>query len=113
MNRAFAPTGEWALINLIAMLLTFLIAIILIISLAINKIREVDDDKEYNNKAIKRILTIIASIISGIVFLLTEDMTLPMVLIDKWTIVMIVILLINIIIAILSRRKEKESEEEE
>lgn len=113
MNRAFAPTGEWALINLIAVLLTFLIAIILIISLAINKIREANDDKEYNNKAIKRILTIIASIISGIVFLLTEDITLPMVLVDKWTIVMIVILLINIIIAILSRRKEKENEEEE
>ena len=112
MNKAFAPTGEWALINLIAMLLTFLIAIILIISLAINKIREANDDKEYNNKAIKRILTIIASIISGIVFLLTEDITLPMVLVDKWTIVMIVILLINIIIAILSRRKEKKNEEE-
>ena len=100
--------GAWALINLISMLLTFLIAFLLIITLFINKVKE-NDEKKYKNKIIRRIFSIIISIVSVIIFILTENMNLPMILIDKWTIVMIIILIINIIIAICSRRKEKKN----
>ena len=79
-----------------------------------DKDEDEDENKEYKvkNKIALRIISIIISIISLIFFLLTEDITLPMVLIDKWTIYMIIILVIQCIIVILSKHKVKEYEKE-
>lgn len=109
-----APTenGVWALINLLTVLANFVIAIILLLMIYINNRKE-DEETEVKNKVFRRICTLIIAIISVIVFLITEDITLPMVLVDKWTILMIIILIINIIITILSRKKEEEKEETE
>jgi len=103
-------TGAWAFINLLTVLINFVLSIILLLMIYINNRKE-DDETEVKNKILMRICTLIIAIISGIVFLFTEDMTLPMVLIDKWTPLMIIILIFNIIAAILSRRKIKEKEE--
>ena len=103
-------TGAWAFINLLTVLINFILSIILLLMIYINNRKE-DDETEVKNKTLMRICTLIIAIISGIVFLLTEDMTLPMVLIDKWTPLMIIILIFNIIAAILSRRRIKEKEE--
>lgn len=103
-------TGAWAFINLLTVFINFILSIILLLMIYINNRKE-DDETEVKNKILMRICTLIIAIISGIVFLLTEDMTLPMVLIDKWTPLMIIILVFNIITAILSRRKIKEKEE--
>lgn len=107
-----APTenGVWALINLLTVLANFVIAIILLLMIYINNRKE-DEETEVKNKVFRRICTLIIAIISVIIFLITEDITLPMVLVDKWTILMIIILIINIIITIFSRKKEKEKEE--
>ena len=114
--------GAWALINLIAMLFTILLSIIMLIFFIINKIKEKDDDEEdneneekvkYKNKLGLRIITAIIAIISLIIFIFTEDMTLPMVLTDKYTFLMIVIAIIQIIVAILSKRKKEEEENEQ
>lgn len=103
-------TGTWAFINLLTVFINFILSIILLLMIYINNRKE-DDETEVKNKILMRICTLIIAIISGIVFLLTEDMTLPMVLIDEWTPLMIIILVFNIIAAILSRRKIKEKEE--
>lgn len=107
-----APTeiGAWALINLLTVLANFVIAIILLLMIYINNRKE-DEETEVKNKVFRRICTLIIAIISAIIFLITEDITLPMVLVDKWTILMIIILIINIIITILSRKKEEKKEE--
>ena len=109
-----APTeiGVWAFINLFTVLINFTISITLLLMIYINNRKE-DEETEVKNKVLIRICTLIIAIISGIVFLFTEDMTLPMVLIDKWTPLMIIILVFNIIAAILSLRKIKEKEEAE
>ena len=108
----FDKQESWALINLLAALLTIIIGLVLLIIYIIDKLKEDDsEDKEYKNKLFRRVVSFIIGIIALIIFFLTEDITLPMVLVDQWTILMIIILIINIILAILSRRKEKEKEE--
>lgn len=109
---SISKEGHWALINLIATILTIILALILLIMIFINKRKE-DEKITVNNKVWLRIIEAIIAIFSGIIFLITEDTTLPMKLTDEWTILMIVILIINIIIAILSRRKIKKEEDEE
>lgn len=103
-------TDYWALINLIATLLTFLITFLLLLMIIINKRKEDDEIKIYQ-RIPGRILSIIVSIIAGIIFLLTEDMSLPMALVDEWTLLMIIILIIQIIIMAFCKHKKKEQEE--
>lgn len=103
--------GSWALINLISTIITVLLSLLLIIFALLNKLDE-DKDKKVKNKIILRIITIIIAFISIIIFVLTENITLPMVLFDKYTIWMILILIIQIVIAFLSRHKVKDEDEE-
>ena len=107
--KTIQDAKSWALINLIATLLTFIIAILLLIMAWINKRKE-NDDVKIKNHMIKRIISIVVAIISGFIFLITEDITLPMVLIDQWTLIMIVIFLIQIVIMILCKHKKQENE---
>lgn len=99
--------GSWALINLIVTILAFFIAFILIVMAFINKRKE-SDELQIKNKLFGRETNIILSILTSIIFLLTEDMSLPMALIDKWTPLMVVLLLIQITIMILCKHKEVE-----
>ena len=108
-NKAPLTTteGSWALINLIATLLVFLIAIILLVMAFINKRKE-DEEIQIKNKMIGRIIGIIVAIITGFIFLITEDMSLPMILVDKWTLLMIILLIVQLIIMILCKHKKIE-----
>ena len=55
----------------------------------------------------------VATVIAIILFILTEDMSLPMIFIDKWTLWHIVITVASIILAIFSRKKYEDEEEDE
>lgn len=101
--------GSWALINLLTVILNFIIGIFLLVMAIINKMKK-DKDIKINNKIILRIATIIIAIISAIVFILTENIHLPMILIDRWTILMVIILIINLLIAVFAWHKEKDKE---
>ena len=48
-----------------------------------------------------------------IAFILTEDMRLDMVIIDRWTLLMVIIALVQIILVVLSKKSSKEEENEE
>lgn len=100
----------WALINLIVAVLTILLALILIIMIFINKKKE-NKEIKIKNKIGFRLIGALVAIVSGLVFLITEDTTLPMAWTDKWTLLMIIMFIIEIIIAILSRRKKEKKEE--
>lgn len=97
----------WALINLIATILTIILALILLIMYFINKRKE-DDDTDIKNRTIKRMIGAIIAIVTGFIFLITEDMSLPMTLVDRWTFLMIVLLILQIIITILCKHKKTE-----
>ena len=110
--------GAWALVNLICTILAGLGAIIA----AFRRKEEEDEDAdraedEEDNRGKKMfaaktagILTAIAAVI---VFILTEDMTLPMIMIDKWTLLMVIMLAVQIIAAVMNKKAAKVEEDEE
>ena len=108
----------WALINLICMLLTWLTAILGGI-LYIRRRRQADGDQEpeemenpqkLRRKGWLRGGAAVVAILSLILFILTEDMTLPMRLVDEWTIWMIVLLAIAVLLALISRKVTEDNE---
>ena len=119
-----AASGAWALINLFEMILSAIISLALLLTYftrrdernyeAMPQAAEGGDEesKEWNRKGLLRILSLIPAALSIILFVMTEDMTQPMYLTDKWTLVMTVLLLITAVMAILSKKTEKEVEEE-
>ena len=58
-------------------------------------------------------MSLIPAIGAVIAFILTEDMRLDMVIIDRWTLLMAVIALVQIILAVFSKKSSKEEENEE
>ena len=114
---AATGSGTWALINLI---LTVGIGIGSLLMIIVNFKRRREDASETDPNRVEvisrrrflRTLTLIPAIAALNMFLVTEDMNLPMVLTDKWTILMAAIVLIQVILMGCARdRKEEESAE--
>ncbi|NBK97458.1 MAG: hypothetical protein EOM50_05490, partial [Erysipelotrichia bacterium] len=113
--------GSWALINLVCTVATILLGLFLLISK--RKKEEVKEDEnrmdeeelreEKRRGMFTRILSILVSILSVIVFVLTENMTLPMVFVDKWTTTMLAITLVQIAVLVIGRKWKHEDNEEE
>ena len=74
---------------------------------------EEPEDAETKKRLMGRLLGIIPAIISIIAFFITEDMTLPMQMVDKWTLLMVIILIAEVIVAILSRKKKSDDSDED
>ncbi len=123
-DTPLADFGAWALINLIAMILTVIISLLLIIFHFVNRRRdeedaesrttaaaEDDDESVMKKKLLVRLAGLIPAFAAIIVFFLTEDMSLPMQMVDKWTIPMIIILVIEGIVALLAKKKTEEDDE--
>ena len=87
-----------------------MLSFFLVILEFLNK-EEEDEETKVHNRGFIRLISVIVAVISIIVFILTEDMLLPMKLVDKWTLIMIFILIIQIVVAFLCKhRKEKEED---
>ena len=109
--------GAWALINLLCAIGSALTSIILLITGKKDKGQlgpqtaaegGYEETKDLSRKGLMRILSLIPGIGSVIVFFLTEDMSLPMVMTDKWTILMVILLAVTAVMAVLSRKTKKE-----
>lgn len=102
-------TGAWALLNLIMAILTVIGAI-----LALLRRREDEDDDSSRLLILAaKIVSIIVAILAPIVFFLTEDMTLPMTMTDRFTWLMALILAIQIAAAIVIKRASEAYEEDD
>jgi uncharacterized repeat protein (TIGR02543 family) len=119
-----AERAAWALINLIAAILTAVICIVLLVTWfkrkkdedeEEDKADEEDEEDEKKNKrhTIIRLLSIIPAVASVIIFFVTENMKNPMTMVDKWTILMIVLLVVELLLAFFSAKKEDEDEDDE
>ncbi|MBQ1787389.1 MAG: hypothetical protein II004_00500 [Erysipelotrichaceae bacterium] len=112
-----AEAGSWALINLIATILSVLTALGMIITFFTGKEEEEDEnekdenEEESQNRKESKFLGLIPAILSVIVFIRTEDMRLPMVYIDRYTLLMVIILAVALLLAIVTRNRKKEREE--
>ena len=109
-----APAGAWALINLLSALATALLSLIMMIGyfrVRREENEEMGEDSERNNKGILRFASLIPAIAAIAAFLLTENMTNPMILTDEWTVMMIIILAIQTGVALLVGKKSSDNEE--
>ncbi|MDR1272788.1 MAG: InlB B-repeat-containing protein [Clostridiales Family XIII bacterium] len=113
------PDGGWALLNLILAGIAVVFAFTLLIHLFAGRHR---DGASYGdggnigsstkggsdgNGNIWRTLAIILGIVSPIAFLLTEDVTLHMVLVDMWTLLMAAIVLVQLMFIFVMRQIRK------
>ena len=73
-----------------------------------------EEKTEYTvkKKGFWRLFSLVPTVVAIIAFILTEDMSLPMAFVDKWTILMLLIGLAQVGVAILSRKAKEEAEEE-
>ena len=118
--------GTWALLNLIAAALTTLGAVVALF----RKKEEEDEDEEDQNKPktdeeededdnrgkkmlAAKIAGAVAGVAAPITFFLTEDMSLPMAMIDKWTLLMVVFLAAQVVTAVLNKKASELDDEKE
>ncbi|MDD7259558.1 MAG: MBG domain-containing protein, partial [Eubacteriales bacterium] len=122
-----AMGGAWALVNLILTVLTVLGSILLLIGYIGKKQKEREDENgnvilnaegeaetdDIKKKGGWRLASIIPAVAAVIAFILTENMRLPMVLVDKWTLLMVIIALVQLLVAYFSKKKTQEPEQPE
>ena len=66
-----------------------------------------------SRRALLSLLGIVPAVISLIVFILTENMTNTMRMVDKWTLLMLILFVIVLLLIIFLFRKKDDDEEEE
>ncbi|MDM8204475.1 hypothetical protein QUW03_08890, partial [Faecalicoccus acidiformans] len=122
-----AKIDVWALINLIAAIITVLLGLILLLSKRHKNDDEEDEEerqariergeeKEQEQKRgwICKVLGVLVAIGSVVLFILTEDMSLPMAMTDEWTIWMIIIAVVELVLLLVGRHwKDVDDDEEE
>ncbi|MEG1462242.1 InlB B-repeat-containing protein [Anaerorhabdus sp.] len=108
---------SWALVNLIATLLGLVFAILLMNSKHEKEEIEEQENEEkemfFERKGIYKWISGIIAIASILVFVFTENMRLPMKMVDRYTILMLVFLLINAVTFYFGRKWHENEEEEE
>ena len=135
IEDAMVPQAEmksWALYNLIAAIISVITALAMVLSFfrkkeeneeeenadfneAQNEMieNEEEEEKENDKRKKSKFLGLIPALLSVIIFIFTEDMRNPMVLKDRYTLLMVIIALATILLAFFSRNKKEEKEEEE
>ncbi len=120
--------GSWALLNLLLAVATALLCVSLLVSYFVRKKhprKEQEQEKAQEHthantdhsdshtkrKGILRIGSLVVALIAVILFILTQDMSLPMAVMDEWTLWMLVIFVVQLMITILSRKKAVKNEE--
>jgi uncharacterized repeat protein (TIGR02543 family) len=126
----------WALVNLVlsitGVILAIIVAIVCILSLTQKKKKKQEDtqkdikntnatkqnDKQDSEKQQRQhrtlwlITTIAMGIVGVVVFLLTEDMRLPMVMVDKWTVVNVIVFIVELIAMVFVFKRKDDSEKQ-
>ena len=123
-----APKGHWALINLIAAMLSVVLAVVALLAKHAKDEDEDDEDKDdqvvaneneddAENESTRhrrwKVIATIDAILAVVVFILTENISLPMVLVDKWTLLMVLFGLISIVSTYFARKWHEEDEDED
>ena len=104
--------AAWALINFALMNLAIFESVMLLIGYFVKtKDDEEEEKRKLKKKGIFRIISLPIAVISLIVFILTEDITLPTGFVDKYTIVMLIIAIVQTVMVALSKKKYEDEDE--
>ena len=121
-----SPKDHWALINLIAAMLSVVLAVAALLA----KHAKEDDEEEKDDQVVEnenqddetvaskrhrtwKIVAVIDAIAAVVVFILTENLAHDMVLVDKWTVLMVLFGLISIVSTYFARKWHEEDEDED
>jgi len=108
------PGAAWALINLLCTILSVALAVALFIKKKEDEEAKNQEEIESTNRRIRnmKIVAVVLAVAAIIIFIFTEDMTLPMTMVDKWTILMAVIAVGSVITTWLGyRRTDKDDQQ--
>ena len=76
-----------------------------------------EDEDEDDNRGKKMFAAKVAGALAGvaapITFFLTEDMSLPMAMIDKWTVLMVAMLAVQIVAAVFNKKAAEAEDDQE
>lgn len=98
----------WALLNLLLMLTSCLIAFMIVLSRVLKRDKEyVDEPKSFFNNWFESIISVVVAVFTAIVFFITENMNTLMVWTDRWTIMMIVLFVLQLAVAVYAKFKDK------
>jgi len=106
----------WALWNLILSIAGAILALVMGLRL-LTRIREEDEDEEYHDERRRiRLPFIIAvpvlAIIAIILFILTQDMRLRMILIDWWTLAHLILFIAGLVCFIFAFRRRRDEDDD-
>jgi len=107
----------WALVNLVLSLVGFVLALGLVIYVLLKRKQtqkkfSVVERSSKQNGQLRRVWLAVAfalGVVGVIVFLLTENLSLPMIFVDSWTILNVVIFAVQIITTVLVFKCKKQS----
>lgn len=94
-----AVENQWAVLNLIAVMLSLILAIALLLSK-----RNKEDEDMRTRRRWTKVVAIIIAVVSIVIFVVTENIFLPMKLTDQYTIIMLGLSLIQIVMTIIGRK---------
>ncbi len=105
---ATSDVGTWALVNLILAIVTVALSVVIATSSFLNKQAEHQDEQEgaanTHKKWLEPLFSLLISAVSVVCFVLTEDMSLPMAMLDKWTLAMLLLTLVQVFVALRVRK---------
>lgn len=108
-----ATPKSWALLNLILAVFTAVVSAVLLAGRFLGKKKDrEDEDNRLKRKTLIRSLSLLPAAVSVVCFILTENITNPMVLVDKWTLWMAVFAVANVALAVLSKKSWQQVESE-
>ena len=103
--------SSWALLNLIIAILTGIVSAVLLAGyLCIEESEGVNEGERAERKSITRLMSLIPAVSAVIFFALTENMNNPIVLTDRWTILMAAIMMIQKGAVLLVKKSEGNNE---
>jgi len=103
--------GRWAVLNLICAILTIFVGAIVLIE-GRNRFKTDNEEKRSKTALTFRALALIIGIASVFIFLLTEDWTLPVTAIDKWTLLMFILFIATLVLTLISFRLDEKPKDE-
>ena len=102
-----APTdfAAWAFLNLILVIATFIALLQVIIVALIRRFGQNDNAEKKEINLIFFASSVVVFVISVVLFFVTQDITLPIVIFDAWTIAFAILFMIMLAVSILSLRR--------
>jgi len=100
------PAGGWALINLLCVIMSIIAA-----AAALFSRRDEENESRMGHKGRMKIAGAVLAVASAVILLITEDFTQPMILTDRYTILMILLMAAGLFAAVTAfvPRREEES----